>query len=160
MGNVFQNLTIINTGLSDLMIEIFHYSDFDLGGTAGNDSAVLVGNPDGIQIDVSDPTETAPMIGYGADAYEVNRYSRLLRDLTDGNVDDMDNSGLPFTNRDFTGGFQWSATIGVGQRGEFLTQFGSNAPLLDPSVTAIPEPGVGLLVGLGLMRLARRPRSA
>lgn len=160
IGNVFQKLTIVNAGLTDLTIDIFHYSDFDLGGTANDDSAVLVANPDGIQIDVSDGTETAPMIGYGAAAYEVNRYSRLLRDLTDGNVDDMDNSGLPFSNRDFTGGFQWSVTIGVGQQQEFMTQFASNGPLLDQTATAIPEPGAAWLTGLGLIWLARRPRGA
>ncbi|MEZ4293251.1 MAG: hypothetical protein R3E53_23015 [Myxococcota bacterium] len=160
MGNVFQSLTIVNTGLSALTLDVFHYSDFDLGGSAGNDLASLVANTYGIQIDVSDATQTAPMIGYGADAFQVDRYAQLLRDLTDGNVDDLDGSGLPFGPNDFTAAFQWSSvTLGAGESRMFLTQFGSNAPLLDRSVSVIPEPGTAILMALGLMLLATPPQT-
>jgi hypothetical protein len=101
------------------------------------------------------------MIGYGAGAYQVTPWRALLQSLTDGNVDDLDNSGLPFGPADFTGAFQWSTTIGVSQSETFLTQFGSNAPLLPISASAIPEPRTALLVGLGIMLLAAsRPRPA
>ena len=101
------------------------------------------------------------MIGYGADAYQVTPWRALLQDLTDGNVDDLDNSGLPFGPADLTGALQWSTTIGVSQSKTFLTQFGSNAPFLPISASAIPEPRTALLVGLGIMLLAAsRPRPA
>ncbi|MEZ4356739.1 MAG: PEP-CTERM sorting domain-containing protein [Myxococcota bacterium] len=41
----------------------------------------------------------------------------------------------------------------------FLTQFGSNAPLLDRSVSVIPEPGTAILMALGLMLLATPPQT-
>lgn len=157
-GNLFQNLRITNTTGSDLTIDIFHYSDFDLGGTAGNDRAALGSNPDGLQINFSDPTQTAPIVGYGANAYRVSQYAQILADLTDTGVDNFANTGLPLNNRDVTVGFQWSVTIAAGSHADFMTQFGSNAPLLDPSVTVIPEPGTAILMGLGLLALAIPPR--
>ncbi|MFK7897076.1 MAG: PEP-CTERM sorting domain-containing protein [Myxococcota bacterium] len=160
-GNLFQNLRLFNDSASALTIDVFHYSDFDLAGTFGNDSAVLTSGAGDIQIDVTDGTlaETASFIGYGADAFQVASYSSVLQDLTDGNVDDLDNSGLPFASADFTGAFQWSSVvIGAGETADFLTQFGSNAPLLDPVVTVVPEPGSALLLGLGLAGLAARSR--
>ena len=52
------------------------------------------------------------------------------------------------------GAFQRSVTIGVGGFQSFLTQFGSDAALEDPSVNAVPEPGLVLLAGLDLMGLS------
>ena len=48
MGNLFQNLTIINTGASAFRIDVFHYTDLDVGNSFGADNAVLVANPDAI----------------------------------------------------------------------------------------------------------------
>jgi hypothetical protein len=159
-GNLFQNLRISNTTGAPLTIDIFHYSDLDLGGSsgAGNDRAALGSNPDGIQINLSDTTQTAPIVGYGANAYRVSQYAQILADLTDTGVDNFANTGLPLNNRDVTVGFQWMLTIGVGEYRDFLTQFAGNAPLLDPSVTVVPEPGTAILMGLGLLALAVPPR--
>ncbi len=157
-GNLFQNLRISNTSGSDLSIDIFHYSDLDLGGTPGNDRAALGSNPDGIQINISDTTQTAPIVGYGANAYRVSQYAQILAALTDTGVTNFANTGLPLNNRDVTVGFQWTVTIAAGAHHDFLTQWGSNAPLLDPSVTVIPEPGTAILMGLGLLALAIPPR--
>ncbi|MCR9095333.1 MAG: hypothetical protein NXI30_14020 [bacterium] len=156
-GVVFQNLEIMNTGLSDLTIDIFHYTDLDLGGSFGDDQAILVANPSAIEMSLADATATAPLIGYGADHYQVTTWRSLLRDLTDGNVDDLDDTGLPFAaggGADFTGAFQWTRTIGVGSSRDFLVQFGSNSALEDPTTSLVPEPGPGLLAALGLMGLA------
>ena len=153
-GNLFQNMRITNTSGASLSIDVFHYSDLDLAGTSGGDRARLGSNPGGIQIDQSEGTQTAPIVGYGANGYRVSPYSQLLADLTDGGVDNLANTGLPLNNRDVTVGFQWTITIAAGGYFDFMTQFGSNAPLLDPSVTVIPEPGTALLLALGLIGLA------
>jgi len=164
-GVVFQNLEITNTSLSALTIDIFHYTDLDLGGSFGNDSATQVVNPDDIEIMVTDPGSYAPFIGYDADEFQVTTWRSLLLSLTDGSQTDLDGSGLPFgggAGADFTGAFQWTRTLGVGETESFLTQFGSDVTLADPSVSVIPEPGTGILAGLGLMGLAfagRRPSS-
>jgi len=160
-GNLFQNLRLRNNSAADLTIDVFHYSDFDLAGTFRNDSAVLTSAVGDVQIDIVDGSlaETASFIGYGADAFEVGRYSTLLRSLTNRSQTDLDGSGLPFVSGDFTGAFQWSSVvIGAGEVADFLTQFGSNSPLLDPELTVIPEPGSALLIGLGLAALGLRSR--
>lgn len=159
MGNLFQNLTILNTGTSVLTIDIFHYTDLDVENSFGGDSASLVPNPEAIEIAVGDGGDAAPIIAYGADAYQVTPYRTVLNALTDGNVDDLDDSGLPFAPADYTGAFQWSLTIGVGEAEDFVTQFGSNAPLLPRSTSAVPEPGTALGVGLGCALLSARRRS-
>ena len=159
-GNLFQNMRIHNTSGADLTIDIFHYSDLDLAGTPGGDRAVLGSNPDGIQINLTDNAtgQTAPIVGYAANGYRVTPYSQLLQDLTDTGVDNLTGGSIPAGNRDMTVGFQWSVTIAAGDYRDFMTQFGSNAPLLDPSVTMVPEPGTAILMGLGLLLLAVPPR--
>ena len=156
-GNLFQGMSISNTSGADLSIDIFHYTDLDVGGNFTGDSGVLSSSASGIQIDITNGTDTAPIIGYGADNYWVSSYSArrsVLNNLTDGNVDNFRDRGLPFNNGDITVGFQWSRTLAAGETDLFLTQFGSNSPLLDPTVTVIPEPSPALLVALGLTLLA------
>lgn len=159
-GNLFQNMRIDNTSGADLTIDIFHYSDFDLNGTGANDRAALGSNPAGIQINQSEGTQTAPVIGYGANAYRVSQFAQILADLTDNGVDNFSNTGLPLNNQDVTVGFQWSVTIAAGSYRDFMTQFGSNAPLLNQTVTVIPEPGTAVLMGLGLLWLSVAPRAS
>lgn len=66
------------------------------------DMAALIANPNGIQIDVIDGANSAAMIGYAADAYRVTSWRALLLDLTDNNVDNFADMGLPFPAGDFT----------------------------------------------------------
>lgn len=161
-GNLFQGMQIANTSGTNLTIDIFHYTDLEVGGNFASDSGVLTSSASGIQIDVTDGSDTAPIIGYGADRYWVTDYSArrsVLANLTDGNVDNFRDRGLPFNNGDITVGFQWSRTLAAGETDLFLTQFGSNAVLLPPSVTNVPEPSAALLIALGLVALAgQRPR--
>jgi hypothetical protein len=117
----------------------------------------------GIVVDVTDGADTAPIAGYEADAFAVSTWGRgssVLRQLTNGSETNFGNTGLPFASGDITVGFQWSRTLAAGATEDFLTQFGSNSPLLDPSVTVVPEPNTALLLGIGLVALARRSRSA
>jgi hypothetical protein len=162
-GNLFQGLTVTNTSGADLIIDIFHYSDLEVGGGSSGDSAVLGSGASGIVIDVTDGADTAPIVGYGADNYWVTRWGgggTLLRNLTDRNVDNFADVGLPFASNDITVGFQWSRTITAGQSERFLTQFGSNASLLPETYTSVPEPNLALLIGIGLVGLGRFGRDS
>lgn len=159
-GNLFQNMRIYNTSASSLTIDVFHYSDLDVNGTGGSDRASLGTNAGGIQINQSEGTQTAPIVGYGANAYRVSQFAQILADLTDNGVDNFSNTGLPLNNQDVTVGFQWSVTIAAGSYRDFMTQFGSNAPLMAQNLTVIPEPGTAALLGLGLLLLAIPSRGA
>lgn len=159
-GLLFQSLRVTNTSLAALTIDLFHYTDLDLSSSFGGDSASIVANPDGIEMRVTDGANFSPIIGYAANAYEITAYSTVLRDLTDANRDDLNNTGDGFGPGDFTGAFQWSVTIGVGQSLDFLTQFGSDTSLADPTTSPIPESNTGLLLALGLLGLAVRPHKS
>jgi hypothetical protein len=100
------------------------------------------------------------MIGYGANAYQVSTYSQLRTNLTNNVVNDLTNGGITNAAGDWTVGFQWSVTIAAGSYQDFMTQIASNAPLENPTVTVIPEPGTALLMGLGLLLLAAPERRA
>jgi hypothetical protein len=162
-GNLFQEMNV--TALADLTIDVFHYSDFDVAGSAGSDSASLISAGPDVEIGISDGGGTiVPFVGYGANGFKVTDWSNgggsrsLLRDLTDNNTDDLDDSGLPFAAGDFTGGFQWTLNLVAGETATLLTQFGTDAPLLPPSAMPAPEPGSAILMGLGLLGLGIQGR--
>ena len=92
------------------------------------------------------------------DDYEIAGWRGLLRDLSDTNYDDLSNTGDGFGPGDFTAAFRWSRTFAAGETMSFLTQFGGDTPLVDPSLAVVPQPAATLLIGLGLMVLARRPQ--
>ncbi|MBP9143189.1 MAG: hypothetical protein KBF21_01410 [Thermoanaerobaculia bacterium] len=114
-GEVIQTMTITN--LSDaapLTIDLFHFADFDVNGTAGTDTATL-GNPNTF-IQVADTTAgTAEYRAFGpaATSYMVRAFGAadVAVLLGDADVDNLDNTGLPFASGDITSAFQWSLVI-------------------------------------------------
>ena len=72
---------------------------------------------------------------------------------------DVEGRGLPFSNDELTVGFQWNVTIGTGESDCFRSQVASSTVLLPQNATVVPEPGVVILLGLGLMALAAPGRS-
>lgn len=157
-GNLFQEMTI--TATSNVTMTLFHYADFDVSGSAGGDSASLVSSSPDVNISIGDGVTNVPFIGYGATAFKVRDYNAnggnpsVLRDLTDNGVDNLDNSGLPFAAGDYAGAVSWTLTLLAGQSATFLTQFGTNAPLLPQSAMPTPEPGTAVLMAIGLIGLA------
>jgi hypothetical protein len=162
-GQLFQELTIRNVTGTSVTFDVFHYTDFDAGGTWQGESASLVSAGPDIEMAISDGAtlDNVPWIGYGADHFQVTTYNALLAQLTNGTSQEMNDTGLAFGPGDFTGGFQWqSETLLPGEERSFLTQWGYNAPLLPPTVMPTPEPGTGFLMGLGLVGLAFQARRA
>ncbi len=140
-GKVSCTMTITNPGASALAIDLFVFSDLDVGGTAAADSATL-GLPNQ-RIDITDGTiaDTAQFAGIGAGAFMVRPFGAttdVAGLLSDALVTNFDNSGLPATNFDFTGGFQWTASIPAGGSSDFGSVMAVNTPALlsaDLSIT-------------------------
>jgi hypothetical protein len=115
-GRLILRMTITNLSASDpLMIALFHGADFDVNATAAGDSATLLHPNDLIHIADS----TAGFVDYQAfdppaDAFLVRPFlaaSDVFGVLSDALVTDFDNSGLPASNIDFTGAYQWNLAI-------------------------------------------------
>ncbi len=136
----------VNTGEGDLSLSIFNYFDLDVGGTPGGDEAVLISSD---LIRVTDQADGGDFLDIeidDADAYQVAEWPGLLDLLDDFDIDDLDNSGLPFGPGDFTGAFQ--SELLIPNRGERI--------ITGRLAANIPEPASLSL--LGLMSLAVLPR--
>jgi hypothetical protein len=121
-------------------------ADFDLLGTASNDSAVLVHAFDHMQLTDGGSATTAEYRALGASAFLVRPYSgtNVGEELNDGAVDNFDNTGLPFGPGDFTGGFQWTRVIPAGGQSVFVVVIAINTSATF-ATGACCVPGTGCL---------------
>ncbi len=147
-ASILESFTVTNLTNENLSINIYNYLDADVGGSFGGDSAVLMGDPTGRTMEITDVGgDFVQFHEHGASAYQVTAFPLLRNELNDGGVDNLDNSGLPFGPGDFTGAYQWTMVIPPHQRGKFFEEILIN----------IPEPAsLGLLVIGGLCMLRRR----
>lgn len=146
-GYMQTTLTITNTGTDTLNISLFNYADIDLNNTAGNDQASLLANNDIFITDSTGPYE-ATYSGVGSDGYAAQPFAALRSRLTNGLIDNLGNTGLPFGPGDFTGGFQWDVAI---------DPFFSRSVVATISLVLVPTPGTAaLLIGGGLLASRRR----
>ncbi len=126
-GTVTRDLTITNISGASLTINIFHFIDADVNSSAGGDTAILTNANDYITM-----TDTATMEfrGIGADNYQVEAFSGttdVAAILSDGDVDNLANTGLPFGPGDITAGFQWQdVVIGIGANMTFRSVIAAN----------------------------------
>lgn len=140
-GKVACTMTITNPGASPLAIDLFVFADIDLGGSASGDNATLGIATQRIDLTEAAGTNTAQFAGVGANALLVRPFAAatdVAGLLSDALVTNFDNSGLPATNIDFTGGFQWTATIPAGGSRDFVSVVAVNTTALisaDLSIT-------------------------
>jgi hypothetical protein len=109
-GHVETDLTITNNTAGPLGLDVFHMLDPSLDATFGNDSATLVAPNDHLRVTDGGGTVTGEYRGIGAGAFLVRSagVGDVASELSDANVDDFNNSGLPFGPGDVTAGFQWT----------------------------------------------------
>jgi hypothetical protein len=100
-------------------MDVFHMLDPSLAATFGNDSATLLTANDHILMTDGGGALTAEYRGIGAGAFLVRSagVGDVATELSDGGVDDFNNSGLPFGPGDLTAGFQWT-TVAIPPGGQ------------------------------------------
>lgn len=146
---VTQRVVLTNTSTAGPQtVNLFNYADFDVGGTAGSDSAVMTGANLMRITDVGG--SFAEFEGVGASAFQVTGFATLRTLLSNAVVDNLNNTGLPFGPGDWTGAFQWSFTLNPGESVTVIERLSVN--------TAVPTPGAAALLGLGGLAGLRRRR--
>ncbi len=129
-------LTMAVTNLSSttpLTISLFHGADLDVNGSAATDNATLLVPNNYMR--VSDTT--AGFADYGTFTPAVNGY--LVRPfaattdvfglLADTGLTNFDNTGLPASSFDFTGGYQWDRVIPANGTATVSVIITANTPL-------------------------------
>ena len=137
-----------------ITVDFFAYSDFDLNGTPGDDTAFpplpvhVLYNEGGTVVDVIASHDHLQ-------GYDIDNLPNLLNLLNDSAVYNV--SGLAGGTGDMTNVFQWRATIGLGQElsGSLKKVVNLNTP---PPGPVIPEPGTWALMLSGLAPVALRLR--
>ncbi|MDX2131736.1 MAG: PEP-CTERM sorting domain-containing protein [Planctomycetota bacterium] len=143
-GFFTSRVTITNTSNDTISINLFNYTDADIGGTPDDDTAILRSTN---LISISDALLRADYSGSNATNFQVASSPSLRGELTDASEDNFDNTGLPFAAGNFTGGYQWSnVVIDPGFSRSAIITF------------SIPSPGSLALAGVGLLALSRRRR--
>jgi hypothetical protein len=138
-----------------ITVDFFAYSDFNLNGTPGGDSGVLIA-PNTVRYTKGTTAVDIIPSNNGLVGYDVDHYSNLLSLLQDSAVYNVSNSGLPFGPGDMTNVFQWRATLGLGQ--EMTGTLTKLVNLEHRPLPVIPEPGTWALMLSGLAPVAVRLR--
>jgi len=107
-----QEVYIENLTNEEIDIHVFKYFDFDIYDVLNNE-ATLESEPDYIKVFGGDGQniDFAEMRAGGNIAYQVQEQPTIRQIFSNTQVDDLDNSGLPFGPGDFAAAFQWNSTI-------------------------------------------------
>lgn len=130
-GVVISRLTVMNTSNAPYDIDLFGYTDIDVGGTFADDTCTgtltshFITDPTGIQIEVR---------GIGATSSDVLAYPALRSSLSDAVVDNLADTLPPFAG-DYTGAFQWTATLQPFEQRTFTIVIAVDSPALVPPLT-------------------------
>lgn len=150
-ADVGETITITNTDLTaGLVISFFQYSNFILSNGqvpadvltisgAGNNTATQFGDAGFVSETVVTPAPTF---------YKAGNAAALLALLTNGSVDNMDNTGSPAGPGDVAWIYQWNFNIPLG-----------GSVIISKDKSVVPTPGAIALMGLGGLIAGRRRRA-
>lgn len=139
-GVLTLTMSITNSStVNPLTISMFHGADFDVNGTAGTDSAVLLTPNTHMRItDTTAGFAEYKASGPFANAFLVRPFAAttdVFGLLGDTSVNNFDNTTLPSTNFDFTGAYQWDLVIPAAGTRSVTVQLSGNTNL-PPAVAA------------------------
>ena len=148
-SDVAETIAIVNNSASAFTIHFFQYSDFDLNGTLGGQTATFVSpnafqqtGPAGGAVMTETVTTPAPS------THEANTYANTLNSLNDANPTTL--TGANSATGDATWAFGWDQTIAAG--GTFIISKDKNIR------AAVPEPASMMMLGGVMLLISRKLR--
>jgi hypothetical protein len=144
-SDILEQIRLVNVGNTAIDVSFFQYSDFDLNGSAGGDTAYI---PNGNVADqyeggvVMQETVVTP----AASAWQVGSWPSIINLLNDGVASNLNNDGGPYSG-DMSWAYQWNFRLAPG-----------DSFLISKDKLITPAPGALALLGLGGLAVARRRR--
>jgi hypothetical protein len=157
---IAEEITVDNQTGAAIDFHFFQYSDFDLGGTAGGDTAQVVNANSVEQFDlpagiISSETVVTPAPSH----VEVNTFPNTLNSLNDGNPTTLNDSTGPLGPADVTWAFQWDVTIE--NNSSFLISKNKRiAPVPEPTSLVLCGLGIVTACGFGIRRKLKQRKAA
>jgi PEP-CTERM motif-containing protein len=150
-ADVGELITINNTSRSAIDLHFFEYSDFDLNGQIGDQTATFR-SPQAFRQSGAGTALTETVVTPAPNRHEAGIFANTLNSLQDGAPTTLNNVNSAGPG-DATWAFEWDTTIGAG---------GSFQVSKDKNITSVPEPATLVLLGAGLfgMGLVARKRSS
>jgi hypothetical protein len=154
-----EQIAVTNNTGSPLDFHFFQYSDFEILGTAGNDTAVFL-NANTVQQSEGVFSLNETVASPAASHREINFYDVTLDKLEDGvasTLNDLPAIGVPLGPGDMTWAFQWDRIIPASGLGRtFIISKDKRLSVVpEPTTVAIFAVAGALLLGFGKGR--RRP---
>ncbi len=142
-SDMAEQIAFHNMTSQTVKLWFFEYVNFDLNGTAGDDTVRIQGGNTAIQTDVGATVSETVVVTMPA-RLEANFFSNTLDSLNDAGITVLNGNGGPLTG-DVTWAFEWYLEVPAG---------GSLQISKDKNL--IPEPGMLSLMVLGGLALIRR----
>ncbi|MCE9559530.1 MAG: PEP-CTERM sorting domain-containing protein [Armatimonadetes bacterium] len=144
-SDVGEIVRVHNLSGAALDFHLFEYDDFDASGTSGDDRGFLQNSSTIMQQDAA----TSITVGSvpAPNHWQIAGIPTIFDSLEDGSATTLGDTGSGSGPADLAFAMQWDAPIAA--RGSFLMS-------KNKLITAVPEPSSLLVIGLGLIGLAKR----